>query len=76
MESPRLGHRQLVQQQNEIIKLVDQLLQLNKEKQHTTLPGQIEMFENRIAYAENKINQIVYKLYELTAEEIQLIEGK
>ncbi len=62
-------------QQNEIIKLVDQLLQLNKDKQNTTLPNQFEMKENRIAYAENKINQIVYELYDLTEDEIKIIEA-
>jgi len=62
-------------QQNEIIKLVDQLLQLNKDKQNATLPNQIEMLENRIEFAESKINQIVYELYELNEEEIAIVEA-
>lgn len=66
----------LDKQQNEIIKLVDQLLKLNADKQNTTLPNQLEMINNRIEYAENKINEIVYQLYELTEEEIKLIEHK
>ncbi len=60
----------------QIIKLVDQLLQFHNDKQNASLPNQLEMIENRIAYAEDKINQLVYELYELTEEEIQLIEGK
>lgn len=63
-------------QQNEIIKLVDQLLQLNKDKQNATLPSQKEMIESRIEYAENKINQIVYELYNLTDDEIKIIENQ
>ena len=63
-------------QQTEIIKLVDQLLQLNKDKQNASLPSQLEMIENRIAYTEDKIDQLVYEIYGLTNEEIQLIEGK
>ncbi|MCB0509018.1 MAG: Eco57I restriction-modification methylase domain-containing protein, partial [Bacteroidetes bacterium] len=63
-------------QQNEIIKLVEQLLKLNTDKQNTTLPNQLEMINNKIEYAENKINEIVYQLYELTEEEIKLIEHK
>ena len=63
-------------QQKEIIKLVEQLLKLNADKQNTTLPNQLEMIENRIEYAESKINELVYQLYELTEEEIKIIEGK
>lgn len=60
----------------EIIKHVDQLLQLNQELQSETLPGNIELLKNRISYAEDKIDQIVYELYELTEEEIKLIENQ
>jgi len=63
------------QQQNEIIKHVDQLLQLNKDLQAETLPNRIEQLKNRIEYAEDKINQIVYELYGLTQSEIKLIEN-
>ncbi|MCK9499088.1 MAG: Eco57I restriction-modification methylase domain-containing protein, partial [Bacteroidales bacterium] len=61
-------------QQTEIINLVEQLLQLNKDKQNATLPNQLEIIENRIAYAEDKINRLVYELYELTSDEIKLVE--
>lgn len=63
-------------QQTEIIKLVDQLLQLNKEKSEAKLESKIEQLQNRIDYAENKINELVYRLYDLTDEEIKLIESK
>jgi len=63
-------------QQNEIIKYVETLLKLNADKQNTTLPNQIEMIENRIEHAESKINQIIYELYDLTMDEIKLIETK
>lgn len=62
--------------QVEIIKYVEQLLQLNKDKQNATLPNQLEMIENRIEHAESKINQIIYELYNLTTDEIKLIESK
>ena len=61
-------------QQSEIIKHVDQLLQLNKELQTTTLPNQIEQIKLKIEYCEDKINAIVYELYGLTEEEIKVIE--
>ena len=63
-------------QQAEVIKHVDQLLQLNKDLQAATLPNQIEQLKARIAFNEDKINEIVYGLYGLTDEEIKMVEGK
>lgn len=63
-----------IEQQTDIIKLVNQLLQLNTELQTETLPNRIEQIKQRIEYAEDKINELVYQIYELTEEEIRLIE--
>lgn len=57
------------------MKLVDQLLQLNKEKAETTLSTKISQIEGKIDYCENRINQIVYQLHDLTEEEIKIVEG-
>jgi len=62
--------------QNEIVKIVDLLLQLNKELQTATVPNQIEQIKSRIGYCEDKINEIVYELYGLTEEEVMIIENK
>ena len=51
------------------------MLQLQKEKQAATLPNQLQQLEQRIAYTDNKINEKVYTLYGLTAEEIKLVEA-
>lgn len=59
----------------EITKLVDHLLKLNEEKQQLTLHSKIDQIQNRIDYAEQRINEIVYELYGLTKEEIALIEN-
>jgi len=64
-----------IQQQEQIIKYVDQLLQLNKELQTTTLPEQKEQIQARIGYYEDKINEVVYELYGLGEEEVGIIEG-
>jgi len=61
------------EQETEIIKYVDQLLQLNKELQTNTLPQQIEQLKQRIRFCEEKIDKIVYELYELTEEEINIV---
>lgn len=62
--------------QNEIVKFVEQLLKLNEEKINTKLQTSISHLESRIEYCENKINDLVYCLYELTDEEIKIVEGK
>ena len=61
---------------DEIVKNVDLLLQLNKELQTATLPNQIEQIKSRIGYCEDKINEIVYDLYGLTEEEVNVMENK
>ena len=60
---------------DEIVKHVDLLLKLNAELPEAKLPEKIEQLKSRIAYSEDKINQLVYELYGLTEEEIKIIEG-
>ncbi len=52
------------------------MLTLNKEKQQTTLSEKQEQLQHRIHYTDDKINKLVYELYGLTEEEINIIEGK
>ena len=58
----------------ELTKNVDLLLSLNKEKQQTTLPEKLEQLQHRIDYTDDKINKLVYELYGLTEEEIEIVE--
>jgi len=62
--------------QSEIIKLVDQLLQLNEEKVNAKLQSKIEQIQGHIEFCEDEINKIVYELYDLTYDEIKIVEGK
>lgn len=62
--------------QSEIEKLSNQLLQLNEEKSETKLQTKINQLQGKIDYCENRINEIVYQLYNLTEEEIKMVEGK
>jgi hypothetical protein len=62
--------------QTEIIKLVDQLLKLNEEKANTKLQSKMEEIQRYIEFCEEQINIKVYKLYELTTDEIEIVEGK
>jgi hypothetical protein len=62
------------QQETEIVKSVEQLLQLNKELQNATLPEKSEQIKQRIEYVEGKIDELVYSLYGLTEEEVKIVE--
>lgn len=70
-----IGLKNQEERHSEIIRLVEQLLQLNKEKVEVKLQTKISQIENKIDYFENRINEIVYQLYELTEDEIKIIES-
>ncbi|MFM9839269.1 MAG: hypothetical protein ACKVOQ_13460 [Cyclobacteriaceae bacterium] len=53
----------------------DFLLQLNKDIQTEKLPANSEQIRTRIAHSEAKIDHLVYELYQLTPEEIKIVEG-
>jgi len=59
---------------NEIVKQVDLLLDLNNELTDSKLQTKIEQLKQRIEHCEEKINHLVYELYELTPAEIKVIE--
>ena len=59
----------------EIEKLVAQLIQLNEETSEIKLATKLDQLLNKIDYCENRINQLVYQLYDLTEEEIKSIES-
>ena len=59
---------------DQIVKSVDQLLQLNRDLQEATLQTGKDQIQNKIDYHEDKINNLVYQLYDLTEEEINLIK--
>jgi len=59
----------------ELNKNVDLLLTLNEELKETKLQTKIDQIRQRIEHSEDKINQLVYELYELTTEEIKIVEG-
>lgn len=60
---------------NKFVILVDTMLQLQQQKQQTTLPRQLEQIEQRIQHTDNANNKKVYTLYGLTEEEIRMVEG-
>ena len=60
---------------SEIEKNVKILIDLNEEIKEIKLQTKIDQVKQRIEHSEEKINQLVYDLYELTPEEIAIIEG-
>jgi hypothetical protein len=60
---------------DEIVKQVELLLQLNAELPAEDRPTRREQMQGRIAYAEQRINELVYTLYGLTEEEIRIVEA-
>ncbi|OFX37770.1 MAG: hypothetical protein A2X08_01825 [Bacteroidetes bacterium GWA2_32_17] len=69
-----INNKEDIQKQNEIIKFVDHLLQLNEEIQKTNLESKRIQLLGKIEYFENQINEIVYQLYDLTEDEIKTIK--
>ena len=52
------------------------MLQLQKEKQQTTLPDKLDQLNTRIEYTDEKINRLVFELYGLGEEERGIVEGE
>jgi type I restriction-modification system DNA methylase subunit len=59
---------------DEIVKNVEHLLKLNEEITEAKLQSRVEQLEAHIDHCENKINEIVYRLYGLTGDEIKTVE--
>lgn len=59
---------------DELVKYVDLILSLNNEINDTKLSTIASQLQGKIDYCEKKINDLVYQLYDLTPEEIKIIE--
>lgn len=59
---------------NQIVMHVEQLLILNMDLHKITLETKKEQIKQKIEYNEDKINSLVYQLYDLTKDEIELVE--
>jgi type I restriction-modification system DNA methylase subunit len=61
---------------DEIVKYVNMLLEFKKEKTDNMIPTKLEQLDSKINFCEKSINDTVYKLYNLSSEEIKVIENK
>jgi hypothetical protein len=60
--------------ESEIVKHVENLLQLNQELSTTKLSTKIAQINSKIDFHEGRLNEIVYQLYELSENEIKLVQ--
>jgi len=61
-----------VKKQKPIIDLVNKILTLTQSKEYQENPAK----QSEVKEYERQIDELVYKLYELTDEEIKIVEGK
>jgi type I restriction-modification system DNA methylase subunit len=61
---------------DDLVSLVEKMLELNKQLQKAHFDSEKEPIERQIAAMDKKIDELVYKIYGLTEEEIKIVEGK
>ena len=59
---------------NKICSLVESQLLLNKEIKTVNLQTKKDQIEQKIQHNEDRINDLIYQLYDLVDDEIQLID--
>jgi len=59
-----------------MVNLVDQMLNLNKKLNNAKLPQEKNLLQRQIDATDKQIDQLVYKLYDLTNEEIKIVESE
>ncbi|WP_041747542.1 Eco57I restriction-modification methylase domain-containing protein [Brachyspira pilosicoli] len=62
--------------ESKLVNLVDSIIDLNKKLSSEKNPNTIEMLNTRIQAVDAAIDKIVYSLYNLTDDEIRVIEGE
>jgi hypothetical protein len=64
-----------VAHQDKMVEYVDLMLQLRIDLENTKLVSQRDQIIAKINHFDNKINELVYRIYGLTEEEILIVEG-
>ena len=60
---------------SDLINLVDSILDLNKELANQNNQNKEKIIETQIELTNNQINHLVYELYDLSDEDIEIIEN-
>ena len=61
---------------DQMVNLVDQMLNLNRKLNIAKLPQEKNLLQRQIEATDKQIDQLVYNLYDLTDEEIKIVESK
>ncbi|MHB0967466.1 MAG: Eco57I restriction-modification methylase domain-containing protein [Bellilinea sp.] len=64
-----------VKHHDRMVSLVESMLALHKQSAAARLPDEKERLERQIQATDRQIDNLVYELYGLTAEEIRIVEG-
>jgi len=62
--------------QNKMVQLVEQMLSLNKQLPEAKTGHEQTLLQRQIDATDKQIDKLVYELYELTPEEIKIVEGQ
>lgn len=60
---------------DKMVMLVERMLELNEKKAREKNPQLLRQIETQLETTDRRIDRIVYRLYDLTEEEIALVEG-
>ncbi len=63
-----------IQSQQQLIDLVEKRINFEKKMQASNTPNERKILQQQINLSDKKINELVYELYDLTEEEIKIIE--
>ncbi|MBE6513486.1 MAG: restriction endonuclease subunit M [Methanobrevibacter olleyae] len=70
-----LNNQNVLEIHDNIVNNVKKQLELYQKINNSKTPNEMKILKNQIEFNENSINQLVYKLYNLTEEEIDIIEN-
>ena len=61
-------------EQKSLVDLAEKIIQLNKDLANAKTPHEKKLLKKQIKITDEKINTLIYELYDLTDEEIDIIE--
>jgi hypothetical protein len=64
-----------VARHDKMVALVERMLELHQKLAAATIPADKQLYQRQIEATDRAIDALVYELYELTDEEIKIVEG-
>ena len=60
---------------DKLVNLVDSIIEINKKLNNEKNPDSATMLRRQVGALDGEVDRLVYKLYDLTEEEIKVVEG-